>query len=371
MGATLKNAISAISIYGSSDGSNSHPPKNKRIKSIELGWNNGFSGYNPIKADTSINIKLLNPNPDKEVLFVNSAISFNKSGNFSQAGKLLLNAYEYSGNEDYLYYSASSYVNAKSYNEALKYYLFLIKKGYTGVTLEYFITEKKSNKEVKVSEEEFNSFKSLRKYSNPRVKYSESRQPEIFKNTSLIYIELQDYEKANFTIKKARELNPDDLNLILSEADLSIKLGNKMQFKKLMDQAVSKDPNNAILYYNLAVISGEQGEIKIAKEYYLKSLELDDTYKATYLNLAGLILSEENKIVEEMNKSYTSDYDYNLLNKKRLEIYKSALPYLLKLLEIDPNNYEALKTAKNIYSTIGDKRKENEITKKLKSAGIY
>lgn len=72
-----------------------------------------------------------------------------------------------------------------------------------------------------------------------------------------------------------------------------------------------------------------------------------------------------------MNKSYTSDYDYNLLNKKRLEIYKSALPYLLKLLEIDPNNYEALKTAKNIYSTIGDKRKENEITKKLKSAGIY
>jgi tetratricopeptide (TPR) repeat protein len=57
-----------------------------------------------------------------------------------------------------------------------------------------------------------------------------------------------------------------------------------------MQLAVEKDPNNAILYYNLGVINGEQGDLELAKEFYLKALELDNTYTATYLNLVGLIL---------------------------------------------------------------------------------
>ena len=126
-----------------------------------------------------------------------------------------------------------------------------------------------------------------------------------------------------------------------------------------MQQAIEKDPNNAILYYNLGVINGEQGEFKIAKEYYLKSLELDNTYTATYLNLVGLILEGEGPLVEEMNKYVTSrkksELDkYDQLEQQRLDLYKECLPYLEKLIEIDPSNIEALKTAKNIYYTIDD-----------------
>jgi DNA-binding LytR/AlgR family response regulator len=46
-------------------------------------------------------------------------------------------------------------------------------------------------------------------------------------------------------------------------------------------------------------------------------------------------------------------------------LYASCLPYLEKLIEIDPTNIEALKTAKNIYYTVGDN--ENY---KLMSANI-
>jgi DNA-binding LytR/AlgR family response regulator len=38
-------------------------------------------------------------------------------------------------------------------------------------------------------------------------------------------------------------------------------------------------------------------------------------------------------------------------------LYNDCLPYLEKLIEIDPKNIEALKTAKNIYYTVGDNEK--------------
>jgi tetratricopeptide (TPR) repeat protein len=231
--------------------------------------------------------------------------------------------------------------------------------GYTGIVSEYFVTLIETGVEETVTQTEYNLFKTSEDYSTPRIGKTESRLPEIVKNIALIYVQKGDNESAISAIKEARVINPDDVNLILSEADLYIKIGDKSKFKDLMQQAIEKDPNNAILYYNLGVINGEQGEFKIAKEYYLKSLELDNTYTATYLNLVGLILEGEGPLVEEMNKYVTSrkksELDkYDQLEQQRLDLYKECLPYLEKLIEIDPSNVEALKTAKNIYYTIDD-----------------
>ena len=298
-----------------------------------------------------------------EADLVNAAVQDNKNDKFLEASKKLYNAYlmnpDKEENISYLYYSASSAVNSKEYDTALEYYLKLKNMGYTGVVSEYFVTPIESGIEEKVSETEYNLFKSSKDYTNQRIGKTESRLPEIVKNIALIYVQKGENDKAISAIKEARAINPDDVNLILSEADLYIKIGDKNKFKELMEQAIEKDPNNAILYYNLGVINGEQGEFKIAKEFYLKALELDDTYTASYLNLVGLILEGEGPIVEKMNKLVTSrkasDMDkYDELEIDRVNLYKECLPYLEKLIEIDPSNIEALKTAKNIYYTIDD-----------------
>jgi hypothetical protein len=50
-----------------------------------------------------------------------------------------------------------------------------------------------------------------------------------------------------------------------------------------------------------------------------------------------------------------SDMDkYDQLEIQRIGLYKECLPYLEKLIEIDPANVEAITTAKNIYYTIDD-----------------
>jgi len=298
-----------------------------------------------------------------EADLVNSAVQDNKNDKYLEASKKLYDAYlmnpEKEDNITYLYFAASSAVNSKEYDTALEYYLKLKNMGYTGVVSEYFVTPIESGIEEKVSETEYNLFKSSKDYTNQRIGKTESRLPEIVKNIALIYVQKGENDKAISAIKEARAINPDDVNLILSEADLYIKIGDKNKFKELMEQAIEKDPDNAILYYNLGVINGEQGEFKIAKEFYLKALELDDTYTASYLNLVGLILEGEGPIVEKMNKLVTSrkasDMDkYDELENDRVNLYKECLPYLEKLIEIDPSNIEALKTAKNIYYTIDD-----------------
>jgi len=298
-----------------------------------------------------------------EAELVNSAVEDNKNDKFLEASEKLYDAYlmnpDKEENITYLYYSASSAVNSKEYDKALEYYLKLKNMGYTGVVSEYFVTSVETGVEEKVSETEYNLFKTSDDYSNQRIGKTESRLPEIVKNIALIYVQKGENDLAISAIKEARAINPNDVNLILSEADLYIKIGDKNKFKELMQQAVEKDPNNAILYYNLGVINGEQGEFKVAKDYYLKALELDNTYTATYLNLVGLILEGEGPIVEEMNKLVTSrkrsDLDkYDQLEEQRIGLYKECLPYLEKLIEIDPTNIEALKTAKNIYYTTDD-----------------
>tara|TARA_Y200000002_G_scaffold196991_1_gene162743 strand:- start:237 stop:1493 length:1257 start_codon:yes stop_codon:yes gene_type:complete len=309
-----------------------------------------------------------------EVELVNLAIEDNDSKNFNEAAAKLYQAYMIDknkpSNQNYLYFSAGSLVNAQDYETALSHYINLKDIGYTGVQNQYFVTEVESENEIEVSESEYNILKSSKEYKNQRTQKSESRLPEIVKNIALIYVQLGENDKAISAIQDARKVNPDDVNLILNEADLYIRLGDRNKFKELMEQAIEKDPNNAILYYNLGVISGEQGMTDQAISYYKKALEINPQYSATYLNLVGIILEGEASLVEQMNELATStkrsDFEkYDKLKEEREALYASCLPYLEKLIEIEPKNLEALKTAKNIYYTIGNNEKFKIMSAKI------
>ena len=357
-----------------------------------LGWaNKGDSNYNEAVSllRKSIDLDKLNKYKenanilinDVQIELINSAVEDNKVENFKSASKKLYNAYLFFPdkieNKNYLYFAASSAVNGADYETALEYYNKLKNMSYTGIVSEYFVTPVKKDAdgnligvEEKVSETEYNLFKSSKDYTNQRIGKTESRLPEIVKNIALIYVQTGDNEKAISAIKEARKINPDNINLLLSEADLYMRLGDKVKFKSLMQEAVQKDPNNAILYYNLGVIYVDQGLLEEGMAYYKKSLELDPTYADTYLNLVGLILEGEAALVEEMNELATSnkrsDFErYDELKEEREKLYKSCLPYLEKLMEIDPKNIEALKTAKNIYYTVGENEKFKLMSAKI------
>ena len=316
-----------------------------------------------------------------ETSIINSAVEDNRNSNYSVASDKLIMAYRMNEekNRDYLYFAAGSSVNSKEYDKALNYYVELKENNYTGVIDEYYITNNETGEEEKVSETEFDLLKNSKDYSNPRVGQTESRYPEIVKNIALIYVQQGKNDVAIEAIQEARSIQPDDTSLILNEADLYIRISNnsddeserdlyRKKFKELMELAITKDPENGILYYNLGVISSEQGENDSALEYYKKAIEFKPDYVDAYLNLVAVILDGEQSIVDEMNNLGTSKKDnirYDELIVERENLYKECIPFLEKLIEVSPTNIDALNTLKNIYGVLGENEKFKDISAKI------
>ena len=323
--------------------------------------------FNSVKEVASIKDKVLQQLNLLSADIVNSAIDDNGSGDFKSSTEKLYLAYliDPELNKDYLYFAASSSVNAEMFDVALGYYIQLKEMDYTGVVTKYYVTEIESGVETEVTESEYNLYKKSKSYENHREEDTPSKFPEIVKNIALIHAQLGDNDKAMAAVQEARLSNPSDLNLILTEANIYIELGEKEKFQSLMSEAISQDPNNANLYYNLAVVTSDLGEKDAARGYYEKAIEINPDYENAYLNLVALILEGEQTIVEQMNSLGTSAADnakYDALKLDRENLYKECVPILRSLIQIGENE-DAIKTLMNIYGTLGD----NEGYKEMKA----
>lgn len=134
-------------------------------------------------------------------------------------------------------------MSSGEYDASLKYYEELRDLGYSGEETKYTAVNKETN------EEETFDTATLRDISvkagshiKPGTKKSESKSAEIIKNIALIYVNKGDNEKAVAAMKDARKENPDDLSLLLTEANVQLKMGNREEFKKLIEEATIKDP---------------------------------------------------------------------------------------------------------------------------------
>lgn len=269
----------------------------------------------------------------------------------------------------YLYYAASTAVTAQDYDTSLAMYEKLRDLGYEGKTTQYVATNKETG------EVETFSSPSMRDISvkagthiNPKQNQTESKSAEIIKNIALIYVSQGKDAEAVDAMKAAREANPDDLSLLLTEANVQLKMGNKEEFRSLIEMATQKDPNNAELQYNLGVIAAESNDLKTAEGYYKKAIELNPEYADAYNNMAVLILSREKAIVEEMNglgASAADDKRFNELKKEQVDLYTSAIPYLQKTMELKPGDIQAAKTLMNIYSVTEQPEKYKEMKAKV------
>ena len=386
LGAPLADAERVISSITTDrdDTYSTHPNRSKRINAIRKGYNKaGNNSRVSISPTDDFNLDYESDMHEVDYTFrnvgsvesqriatglVNQAINDSENKRFLSSARLLGRAYEYTGSIEYVYYQATNNVNGGDYESALKAYLYLYKKGFTGQVEKYFITEKRSNREIEVTESEYNSSFSNKKYINPRIDITESKRPEIIKNIALIYNELGYKSKALYFIKKAFLNNPGDVGLLLTAANIYIQLGDKEEYKKLINKALLRDPSNPVLYFNLGVVSSEQGDRKKAFEYYNKAIELDPQMENAYLNLVALILEEESQIVNEMNSLGTSPADnkrYDELYNIRKKIYQNCVPILRKLISIS-KNIDAITTLKNIYITLENKKGVKEMEQLLK-----
>ncbi|MAQ59867.1 MAG: hypothetical protein CMC49_01380 [Flavobacteriaceae bacterium] len=355
------------------------------IKSFKLAKNSleELMSINPSYYNAEMKLDYKNLEEILVVALVNAAVADNSSKKWMEGVDKLLLAYEMDkdNNIDYLYFAASGAVNAENFDLALEYYLQLKEKNYTGIKDEYFITNVESGVEEKVTETEYKIYQSSKEYMNPRIGQTESRYPEIVKNIALIYVKKGEDELAIEAINEARSIQPDDLYLILNEADLYIRLSNnasddnlrsqyRLKFKEIMTLAVEKDPENGILYYNLGIISSEQGESDDAKSYFEKAIEFKPDYTDSYVAIVNILLQEQTVIIGEMDKIAMSNKrsdiaKYDQLKEDLNEVWRKCIPYCEKALQYDPNDLEVLKLLSQFYYKLDNLDGYKEINSKI------
>lgn len=270
----------------------------------------------------------------------------------------------------YLYYAASTYVNAKDYGKALELYKVLKELNYSGKKTNYFAVNKANGGEnFFPTEAERDKMVKMGTHENPRTEHVESKRGEIYKNMALILVQQGKAEEAKKAIADARIANPEDMTLLVTEANLYFETKDFDSYKKIISQILEKNPNDVDLIYNLGVISSNAKDVATAEKYYLRVIELDPKYVNAYVNLAAVKLEKENPIIDEMNKLGISAKDmkrYDVLKKQREDLFRSTLPYLKKAYELAPNNDSVVKTLLSVYSALEMTAEKKAIMEKMK-----
>ncbi|WP_347926230.1 tetratricopeptide repeat protein [Pontimicrobium sp. SW4] len=279
--------------------------------------------------------------------------------NFELASSNFEKAYRISPTDTiFLYNAATAAVNGKDYDTALKIYKELSNISYTGISKQYMATEVATGEDQSFPSDVLRDLSVKAKtHTNPRVVNTDSKVGEIAKNITLIYISQGKNDKAITAIEEAKKSNPNDVNLILAEADLYRQMDNTEKYAQLISKALELDPNNVALVFNLGVTAADNNDFEAAKKYYNKAIEMDPKYSNAYMNMAVLVLDQEKGIIEEMNKLGTSAADnkkYDELKVKREQVYREATPYLSKVLELNPKDINAATTLMNLYSALDD-----------------
>jgi tetratricopeptide (TPR) repeat protein len=252
----------------------------------------------------------------------------------------------------FLFNAAISASLVKDYEASLKYYRELKKIGYTGVSTEYLaVNDETGEVENLGSKSNRDAMVRIGQYTTPTENVLESKYAEIVKNIGYILVNQGKTEEAIIALQEARSANPKDVNLILNEAQLYIKLDQMDKFGALMKEAVKLDPTNPTLFFNLGVVNAGEGKMDAAVKYYKKAIELKPDYGDAYMNLAVTMLTEEKALVEEMNKNLSNFDKYDALQEKQRVLYRTALPFLLKADGIKRTK-GTVRTLLNIYDTL-------------------
>ena len=298
--------------------------------------------------------------------FINDSRTALEVKNYKNSYLNLEAAYNVSNKDTlYLYNAALVATEAKDYNIALGFYEKLMELGYSGISMNYYAVEKESGKEQVFQDEKSRNFSVdvIGTHDSPRDEMAESVEIDILRSVAAIYKTQENFLKSIEYLEKAKLINENDINLILLESNIRWDMGEVDAYQRLISKALEIEPNNVDLIFNLGVVNADKGNFDDAISYYDKAIEIDPSYTKAYLNAAALILEKEGPMIEEMNSLGMSTADYNRYDELKIErenLYKSAIPYLEKVYNLENDNLSAARTLKNIYSALGDTEQENK-----------
>lgn len=129
-----------------------------------------------------------------------------------------------------------------------------------------------------------------------------------------------------------------------------IKEGQFETALKALFENIDAHPEDIENYINSGILLAEAGEIEKAEKFFQKALTIDPNNGAIYYNLANVYYNAESfndaiKLYQQALKTGVDEADTNYMigmSFNNLGDYKSALPFLMRAAELDQNKDEEI-----------------------------
>ncbi|MFN0216264.1 MAG: tetratricopeptide repeat protein [Saprospiraceae bacterium] len=202
-------------------------------------------------------------------------------------------------------------------------------------------------------------------------------------------MDLQDEAGALKILKEGRKKFPDESSLLFAEINYFISKGRLSELTGSLEQAISKEPENASLYRALGdVYNGlftallddttqtrTQKAPKVkeyadgAKKNFMTAVEKEPMNVDYNYSLGALLYNETNLIAMEMNETSFSTADgqkrYKELKEKMLADVELSLKYFQKAESLEPNDPNILAALVQAYARKEDDELYLEFKKRL------
>ena len=187
-----------------------------------------------------------------------------------------------------------------------------------------------------------------------RALFYDNTNPDIYYNLGVVLIEQGRHSQALAYLNKALELDPDHNQALLNSAMLIQETGSSHLRQTAMDRLnkmVDKGHTNERVFFNLGMLSMDEGDAEHAEIWFRKAIELKNDFRSALFNLA-LLLSDNNRPLEAapfLNQliKYFPAHTKGLILLgdiyiNHLRDLDAAEDCYSKILHMDPNNVQAM-----------------------------
>lgn len=295
------------------------------------------------------------------------AFALNDAKNYKEAAKAFYIRYTLDKKDTlFLSNAAQLALQAEDFDASFNYYSQLKDLGYTSIDKIYGAVDKESNQNITFnSKEEMNLMMKSGKYINASITYSPSKRNDNLKSLVTILSKQKKHSEAIALVQELRKSEPDNLQLLLTEAYIYNDLEQPKKFEALMKEATAKDPRNPDLFFNIGIVSYNDKNIEQAEKYFAKAVEIKADYPKGNWMLANTILLKDADLVIKMNALPMSDSKgYDKYQADRKALFSRALPLLIKADKAERSS-ETVRLLIGVYEQLSMTDKATELRKVL------
>ena len=188
--------------------------------------------------------------------------------------------------------------------------------------------------------------------------------PKIFIYYNRALQQLGDTAGAIAAVKLGRTRFPNNLSLLLEQAQIYLEKGEASELIKSLKEAIAKKPDNpANANFNFLIGKSfdDMGKTDSAEMYYKAALTVNPKFFEAYYNIGAIYVNKAAQLQKKANNlPLSKTKEYNAMEKEANANLEKSIPWLEKAYAINPNDQPTFKGLKEAYARLkmNDKLKE-------------